>query len=381
LRSLSWLSRCFVERVCLLYAHLEIVWASLVFRSYRADYYIFLSEMMNPGIAHKTLLSVFEDDAHRYAGKGARGVLANYWMSRYPDCAGDLYATFKGTLPQEDIVSIRMAQLAGASRLMQVLRRLGHCIEITDRARREFIQTVLVGFMALLIAFGSLMIIPFFSYERLLSSFSVLPTAYYGRATNDFIYIAKWLQDWWILFFLILIFLIFYLIWTFPNLVSSPRKLMDHWGLWRLYRCMHAIRFLSLLSVHLDAGPGSHSRLKQALLMMQSHTNMWFEDHIRKMIDRIDLGCDPLSALDTGLLDTTTWWYLSDLVKTTGLDLAISRTARRVERDTLKSFKEDALILRWILLIFGLCSVLALAWWHFQVIEDLRRGLALFYSA
>jgi hypothetical protein len=105
------------------------------------------------------------------------------------------------------------------------------------------------------------------------------------------------------------------------------------------------------------------------------------EAHIQKMLDRLDRGWDSLSALDTGLLETQTWWYLSDLVNTLGIDCAIAQTADRLQRESIIHFKRDALLMRWGLLLCALFMLLTLAWWHFQVIEELRQGMALFFAS
>lgn len=361
--------------------HLVVALAAMSFRAYRADYYQYLSEMMNPKLGKKTLLSVFEDDALRYFNKGARGVLSKHWLERYPQCSGDLYSTFLGSLPKDDLSAIRVAQLAGAATLTRVLSRLSNCIELTERSRKEFLQTVLVGLIAVLVALLSIMTIPFFSYERLLNAFASLPPAYYGEATRKFFSFAMFLQGGWFLLVCAIGIALALLKWSFVNYVGVGRQHLDNWGFWRLYRNMHAMRFLALLAVHLDPHSGHHIRLKYALNALQDTNNRWLEAHIQKMLDRLDRGWDSLSALDTGLLETQTWWYLSDLVNTLGIDCAIAQTADRLQRESIIHFKRDALLMRWGLLLCALFMLLTLAWWHFQVIEELRQGMALFFAS
>ena len=98
------------------------------------------------------------------------------------------------------------------------------------------------------------------------------------------------------------------------------------------------------------------------------------------MLARIDAGMNGTDALDTGLIDSDTWWYLSDMVSTAGLDEGLQRTRIRLEQHTVRKLSVQAQVLRWGLLLCSLAVVAAIALWHYRVIEELRQGLALFYA-
>jgi hypothetical protein len=123
--------------------------AATQFRAQRADYYDYLAEMIAMTSGAKTLLSIFEDDARRYRGLGARGVLSRHWTKQFPKSGGDLFTTWFGSLPTEDLVAVQAAQYAGSGALTQTLRQLAAVVRTTDTASQAFIQTVWVGFCLL----------------------------------------------------------------------------------------------------------------------------------------------------------------------------------------------------------------------------------------
>ena len=112
------------------------------FKAHRADYYDYLAEIIALTAGAKTLLNVFQDDAHRYEGRGPRGVLSRQWVEKFPKSGGDLFATWFGTLPTEDLVAVQAAQYAGSGALTQTLRQLAAVVRTTDAARQAFVQTV-----------------------------------------------------------------------------------------------------------------------------------------------------------------------------------------------------------------------------------------------
>ena len=350
------------------------------FKAARADYYDYLSELIRATAGTKTLLNIFQDDAKRYGHSSVRGRLSANWAQRFPRVGGDLFSTWYDAFPLEDLVAIQAAQYAGAGALIQTLRQLSTVVRVSDAARQAFLQTIFAGVASLFVALASLLLIPFFTAERLALAFVSLPPEYFGPVTQSLFRTSDWLrQFWWLVSILLLAFL-WGVIWSMPNLIGPVRRLLDRWGIWRLYRVVQAVRFLSLLAVLLQPRGNVGARLKEALLIQQTGATVWMSSHIDTMLIRIDAGYEAIDALDTGLIEDQTWWYFTDMVRTLGLDIGLQRTCERLAAHTVIKLSRQAMFIRWALLLCSVSIVLGIAFWHVRVFEELRQGLSLYYA-
>ena len=350
------------------------------FRHRRADYYEYLADLIAATAGAKTLLSIFQDDAQRYRGRGARGVLSEYWAQRFPMTGGDLFDTWYGCLPHEDLIAIQAAQYAGAGALPQTLRHLAAVGRTIDEATRSFIQTLRVGFIGLSVALGSLFSIPALTAPQLRRAFSAVPVDSFGPLTRALFFTAEGLTVGWPFLLGLVVLGVGLLGWSLAEWTGPMRGFADHFGLWRLYREVQSVRFLSLLAVLLKPRGNTNTRLRDALNILRHGTTPWLESHIDQMVRRIDAGASAIDALNTALIDLDTWWYLTDLVHTLGLDAGLQRTNLRLSTYTVLRLQRQALTMRWALLLSALGLVLAIAWWHFHVFDELRQALSLHYS-
>jgi|688.fasta_scaffold36031_3 type II secretory pathway component PulF len=350
------------------------------FRSQRADYYQYLADLIDGTGGTKTLFSIFQDDAQRMRKRNCRGALSQVWLERYPLVGGDLFATWFGSIPLEDLIAIQNAQSTGAQALVSTLRKLSEMCRLLDRAKSMFVQTALVGFVALLVAIGAVMSIPIYTAEHLARVFSAVPVELYGQWTNALQLCATWLRALWLLALLVLLGMVLGVVWSLPNGVGVWRRKLDHFGVWLLYRRLHSIRFLSLLRVLLDRRGSAGTRLRHALTLQARHVSPWLDWHLQRMLQGIDQGCSVIEALDTGLIDSDIWWYFVDMVCTLGLDTALERTGERLASKSLHSIHKQAIFLRWILLFCALAIVLGVLFWHFQVFDELRYALTIHYA-
>lgn len=358
----------------------QLKYAAWQFKEHRADYYDYLSDLISATAGTKTLLNIFQDDARRFTSRSVRGLLSHSWALRFPKTGGDLFSTWHGSLPVEDLVAIQAAQYAGAGALIQTLRQLSAVVRVTDTARQAFVQTILTGVLSLVVAVTAVMLIPFFTAQRLAQAFSALPAEYFGPVTLSLFRTSDWLNDYWSLLVIFIISGLWACMWSLPNLNGSLRVFLDRWGIWRLYRIVQAVRFLSLLAVLLQPRGNVGARLREALRIQRSGASPWMSLHVDTMLSRIDAGFEAVDALDTGLVDEQTWWYFVDMVHTLGLDAGLQRTCARLSAHTVGKLARQAVVIRWILLLCSVSIVLGIAFWHFRVFEELRQGLSLYYA-
>ena len=358
--------------------HLQL--AARQFRSQRADYYDYLAEMIAMTSGAKTLLSMFEDDARRYQGRGARGVLSHHWAQQFPKSGGDLFTTWFGSLPTEDLVAVQAAQYAGSGALTQTLRQLAAVVRTTDAASQAFIQTIWVGLVGVVVAICAVFSIPVLTADHLERVFSEVPPEHYGPWSRALFAVSEWLKLLWPVLLFLAISGVTVLAWSLRHWCGAARSLADQWGIWRLYRVVQAVRFLSLLAVLLKPRGNASARLREALLIQQRGALPWLNHHLEIMLLRIDAGALAVEALNTGLIERETWWYFTDMVHTLGLDEGLQRTKNRLAVHTVQRLQRQAMLLRWLLLLAGVAVVFVIAFWHFRVFDELRQSLSLYYA-
>ena len=361
-------------------AKLKIVIAAWSFRSRRADYYAYLADLIDATSGSKTLHTVFQDDAQRYSPGSVRGRLSLVWLERFPQVGGDLFATWFGTLPTDDLLAIRSAQYVGADALTRTLRQLADVVALVDEARSALFGTVFVGIAGFLLAIASVFAIPIFTVGHLKNVFSAVPEQYFDSWTRALFATSDWLG--WIWPYLgagLLVAMVVFL-WLFPNWIGPWRDKADLWGPWAFYRRIQTVRFISLLAVTLSPSGCHSARLRDAIGLQERGASAWFGRHLYLMLARLELGSHTIDALDTGLVDKEIWWYFTDLLHTIGLDEALQRTRLRTQTHALALIKTQAVFIRWGLLLFALTTVLGVAFWHVRVFEELRQALGLHYA-
>ena len=350
------------------------------FKSKRADYYEFLAELLNNRALEQTLLLTFEQDSWRHGGASARGRLAAWWALQYGVSGGDLVQTWRGTLPEGDLQSIALAQQAGQGALVQTLGSLAKQIRLWQGCLGHFWQTMAVGLVALMVALACLLVMPLWTTPRLTQAFISVPPQFYGASTVALIKWVEWIgRFWWVLLCMVC-FSLGLVWWSLSGLTGPVRDRLDRFGVWRLYRDLQAMRFLSGTATLLDALSASGVSLRTVLVTQQQQAGAWLSDHLARMVQQLDAGVDALSSLNTGLLAGDVWWRFVDVVRIHGLSQGLGTASGAIGEMLKVQLARRAQVLRWVLLAGALGCVMAVGLWHLRAIEELRQGLTLFYS-
>lgn len=103
----------------------------------RADYYIYLGDLLGVFEGRRSLSDVFADDACRYGPATPRGRLAALWCILLEESGGDLAQTWAGSFPTADLALIALAQGAEPRALAGALTSLGETSWLAQRLRRQ----------------------------------------------------------------------------------------------------------------------------------------------------------------------------------------------------------------------------------------------------
>ena len=357
------------------------VWfAAWCFKRRRADYYEFLAHCLQQSRSNQTLLEIFQQDRLRYGTRSARGVLSGWWSQRYLATGADLAITWRSCLPARDLDCICIAQAASQPALVQTLLALASQTRALRHSATDFWQTTAVGVIALSVALVSLVLMPLYTAPKLVSAFSAVPPALYGESTRRLLFWDEAVQHYWWAALVVAALFGLLLVWSFLGMTGPLRDWLDRLGPWRLYRDIQAMRFLAVSATLLNALQRQGLSLRVVLDAQQRHATQWLSRHLLRMTTRLDLGVDPLNALDTGLLGQEVWWQLTDVVRVHGLSEGLRTASQQICEEIARTIRRRALILRWVLLGLALACVFTVAVWHAQVIEEMRKGLTFFYS-
>jgi nitrate reductase NapE component len=341
----------------------------------RGDYYDYLADMIEGLQGRKTLRDLFEDDAHRYGLSTVRGRLAQRWSRALEADGGDIATAWLGTLPVEELALLRVAQAAGAGAFTATLRDLARVVQVVEQASRMFLASIAAGVIACCVALALIYAVPFLSAPRLQAVFHAVPPTYYGVLTRGLFGFAQVLLQLLPVLTVGTVGGIWLILWSLPNLSGPLRTHLDRWAIWRFYRDINGVRFLAMLAVLVRQRGNVDMRLRQALAMQAAHARPWLGWHIENMVARIDAGMVGADTFDTGLIDVETWWYLSDMIAAHGMASGMRRACARVEAHVLPRVRRNAQRWRWALLLSAVTAVIGLTFWHYAVIDELRRAM------
>lgn len=351
------------------------------FAGVRADYYDYLAALLQGMQGRRTLREIFERDARRYGAKSVRGRLSRRWSQTYQGAGGDLYATWLGCFPQDELGLIRMAQSFGNAALVRTLAELARVLQLTSRAKAILTATLWSGAMALLLAFCMVLAVPWFTVPSLMRTFSTVPTEYHGGLTRSLLRFSELVQANWPFIAVLTVGGSLLVLWSLPNTCGPLRRSLERFALWRVYRYVAALRFLTLLAIVLGRDGSESTQLRTALIMQNTGASKWQASHINAMLARIDAGMAGADTFDTGLLDRAQFWFLADMVTARGLQAGLVLGGERLRTQVLGTVAKQAMALRWGLMLSSLACLLGLGLWHYAVIDELRRSLMLFYAS
>jgi len=346
----------------------------------RRSYYEYLAALLQGTAGARTLKQIFAADARRYGPQSARGRLSRRWLELFQAAGGDLYATWFGTFPVNELAILRGAQSQGNDTLVATLVELSRVLGVIDTARNILRTSLLTAVLALAIVTATVLLVPAFTVPRLREAFGAIPVEYHGGAASSLFRFADVIAQLWPIALLCSVLIACLVPISFARYVGWGRSWLDRIGPWRVYRQVHALRFLAMLAVALGKGEHGATRLRQGLELQLAGATPWLAAHVLRMVHHVDSGRQGVAIFDTGLMDPSQLWFLDDMVAARGLTPGLRACSDWVERHVLGVVARQAAAMRWCLLLAALSGVLSIALWHFAAIDDMRRALALYQA-
>lgn len=368
--------------------------AAKKFRPNLPDFYISLADRIE-NAKGMNFVTMFERDAIRYnvdqAGKPIktpRGTLSKHWAARIIDTGADLAQTFEGTLPREDIALIRMGASAGAGALPSTLRDLARISLLVSRAKAIFLKTSFVGVVALVVMIAILIITPTYTVPLLKSTFD-LPLEYMPPIALRLYAFSDFIESYLLMIVGGVTALVYLLIWSLPNYTGRLRPTLDKYLIWGLYRDLQGALFLAVLSTMVKKRGNISDNLSVALKSMVVNTTPWRRWHINRMIDNLqnldlsnlDNSAAITNALNTGIMDRESFFYLIDVQEGQGLAVGLAKAGDRVEGPTLTSVQRQASFISFVMLGSTLTVIAVWVSTHLSVASQIVAALKSFMSS
>lgn len=350
-------------------------------RRRRADYYVYLSGRLRQGGRIRTLRGLFEDDARRYGAWQERGRLSAQWAMRCDQLGGNLEQLWQGVFPATELRLLRVAQQAGGDALAETLHDLSVAVALIMKLRAGVWQTLAAALVSMVVLAASYLAVPLWTAPRMAAMFGHIPTAYYGQATRALFGMAQFLSGAWPWLAAAGCVLIAALPASFSQLSGRTRQWLECLAPWRMHRDFHAVRFLALLQVLLRPRAGMVMPLREQLDLLWGALPPWLQWHVEKMQAALAAGGQVQGIFATGLFDRETRWLLDDLVEAGGLDAGMALIRTQLESRVAARVLARARFWRWVLLLAAVTGVLTLLFWHYAVIDELRRALANHHAA
>lgn len=361
----------------------DIRQAASKFRSKRADYYSYIANKMEGGKGDIKLLTLFEKDAERYE-KTARGKLSRYWAEAYAANGADLSAAWAGTLPDDELAIIDVAQEAGAGALLAALRDVARVAKLSDQLRGAVIGSLAAGAFGLLLGIVMLTVFPMIASAKLQEIYSFIPLEDWGPKGLLF---NKWganVKDYGLYAVLTIGVLVFALHWSLDNLIGPVREwLDDHVALYRVARDIRGALFLATMSTLTRKRGNTQYTLSASLsTFARSVRSPWLRWRVEQIAEGVDrTGALSSEAFNTKLLSQDMYWYLGDMQGALGFAQGFEATGRYVEQNMLQGLIRRLTIYRWAMLLAGVGCVLAVMAFQFGVIYEMKNTMTNFYSS
>lgn len=359
----------------------EVRMAGLMFRHKRGDYYGHLAETIERTQGKKKLRQIFQDDATRYRRK-PRGILSRYWAGAYEKYGGRYGKVFEGTLPNDEVMLLRLIQTKGGDDILpQGLRDMAETAALIKKAN-DVVRVAVLGFVFPMgITLLSLATVPLFSAPKLRDMADGMPNEFLPISVQQLYGLADFLTGnlWTMLVGAVLLFT--GVAYSFSRLHGPVRWFLDKYGVvWSIHRDFQAVKFLSNLSLVIKARNSKSDNLRESLENLSYGADPWKADIIRRMLEKLlHRGSNIQDVFKVGLLGNEAQYELEDLITARGLNEALEYLRPRLETTIVKRLQVRCKIFTWTMIAISTGISLYLFLNQTFALQELQQTVARFY--
>lgn len=342
---------------------LEVRYAAHVFRSKRSEYYRHVANIIEATKGKKKILQIFHDDAERYKGK-PRGRLSRHWAQMFTHYGGRYGKVFEGTLPDDEVMLIRLIQQKGGDDILpEGLRDLADTTALIRKARDIVKMAVWGFFFPLLITVVVLAGLPLFTVPQFRDIAGDLPPEQYPPKIQTLFGLSDFLSDNTLTLAVAVLIGLGTVIYTLPRVKGRLRTVLNSKWLfvWATHRDFEAVKFLSNLSLVIKTRGSKSEPLKDALNHLRNGAGPWKADLIDRMSENLlHRGMKLHNVFKVGLLDKEVQDDLEDMIIARGLNEALEYIRPRLEDMIVKKLEKRCKRFMWIMILSCVVTVIYL---------------------
>lgn len=357
--------------------------AARSFRRQRAKYYEYMASILEASKGGMKILDLFEKEAARYENQ-PRGVLAAYWTQVYSENGSNLAATWQGTLPDDEVGIIRIAQDAGDGALLSALRDISRIAQLTDKVKSAVWGTLAAAIFGIAIAAFMLTVFPMISSDKLRESYSFIPLDRWGVKGQALVNHAERMKSIGLYILIVLGMGFVYVQWTINNTIGPIREWLDRKVvLYRTVRDIKGALFLSTMATLTRRRGNVMFTLRESLsTFAMSSRSPWLRWRVEQIIEGIDqTGAVGTDAFNTNLLSQEMFYYLRDTQEARGFSEGFEETGKYVEGIVISNVLGRMTIYRWALLLLAVAAVVGVMGWQFAVIYEMKGAMQSYYTS
>jgi len=360
---------------------IEQRFAIMRFHKQRADYYTYLASLFRN--SETKPIEIFRTDAQRY-GAAPRGVLSALWDERFESGGADLAATWEGTLPDAELMILRLTADGGSQSLAIALESMARVARVSDQVKSEAVGTLATAAVALMLALLSLALLPILAVAQYKESLDV-PVRYWFAVAHSLLDWSQWVSANGISCAVVLIGLVAWTAWSVRAFVAPVRCFLDeHVALYRIARDVEGMRFLIVMAELTRPRGNNMSTLLASLEALRANSaNPWLSWRLDDVLTRMNAsGGVTLDYLDNGLMPKEVFWYLRDLEESHGnASTAFALTADYIQRLQLPRFVKSLARVRWAVLICAVLIIVGTNVWVMRSSMSMKAAAMNFYSS
>lgn len=296
---------------------LDIKRATAKFKKSRAAYYTNLAALMDT-MKDRSYTEFFNTDIERYKNE-PRGVLSAYWLSRSEGTNGETQVAFlseiyAGTVPQEDIAVIAIAERAGDVKAGMLA--LAESINAMDAIKRSMVT--MLGSLAVTFAIvhADLFMFAYVQMPTIVDAMSgLLRVDQFGPKAKAAYYLAMSIR---LVGWAVVAGEIVAVYWTAKALsryIGRFRPALDRYILpFKFYRTFASTQFLAGLSAITKKVGNDQRNLREGLEILGEYSRPWLRYHVEQMQANLEyMPVDRGAIFDTGLFERESMHWIEDL--------------------------------------------------------------------